>query len=107
MDPLDSEPLQMATGLAKTKTAQDHLADTELAADKMVERHAMRYEVASGGARLQSNLAFSGQGLERFHLDERDLPIGAAGLGEGALLKTITVAFQPASRYGLDFLNTL
>ena len=68
LDALDGKPLQMATGLAKTKTAQDHLADTELATDKMVERHAVRYEVASGGARLQSNLAFSGQGLERFHL---------------------------------------
>src|SRR5437867_12787390 len=97
---LAGQTLEVAAWLTEANTLQNDLAHAEFALHQVIERHAAGDEVSPRLARLQSDLRFAGERFQGLDFDECDFAVGIILLGEGAVLKEVTVAGQAAAGDG-------
>src|SRR3990170_4975108 len=96
---------QVVAGLVEAEAAQHHLAGAELAADQVVQRDALRHDVATGLPRLDLRLVVALQRLDRLKLDERDLAAAARRAGPAAGGAEVAVAFESFAGDGAGLLD--
>src|SRR3990172_9168088 len=85
---------QVVTGFVQAHPAQPHVADAELAAHQVVQRHAAGDDVAAGLAGLNPRVVIPFQRLDRLKVDGRYLGAGAGRARPAALAVEVTVAFE-------------
>jgi hypothetical protein len=92
LDAFHRQRFQMAARLAQTNAFEHDLADLEFLADEMIERHAVREEIAPRLVAFEPNVHFTCHRLKCLAFDERHFPIRAAGLAERAFMATVTIS---------------
>src|SRR3990172_7107714 len=96
---------QVVARLVKAHPAQPDLADAELAAHQVVQRHAACDDVPPRLPRLDLHVVVPLQRLYRLQLDERHLAAAARRAGPGAAAAEVTVAFESLALDGARLLD--
>src|SRR5437867_6218619 len=74
---------QMSAGLAEPDSAQRHLADLELPAHEVIQRHLARDDVSPALPGIKIGPVVALQGFNRLNLDQRHFPVRARLLRKG------------------------
>jgi hypothetical protein len=105
-DRSSGDRFQMAARLAKSDPVQLDIADHEVAAHQVVERHAACHHVAASFSGLERNLVLARRGFNGFCFDQRQLEVGL-GLEERSLLQEVAVSLESGAGDGLHFVHRL
>src|SRR5262249_18513075 len=93
------QAFEMTAGLGEPDALHSHRTHLKDLPDEIVQRHALRDEVAPGLGRLERDAVLALQQIEHFAGDKGHLPPAAGVLREAAFAAEIAIALEDFARY--------